>query len=497
MAPDAPRPADPASYQLVPPAAVQDSPWPVTPAGQGGPPRPAGRARQPRWVFRRGRLAALVLLPAADLVALTAAAVICGAVSPAAAVYAAGVLVVIALTGQYRLRITLRTSEQAGRILAAAAVPGLLLLAPLALPWLAPSWPAPQRLAMLALWSAGLLLSCRAAGAAALRAARRRGLVAEAALVVGAGTLSAHLAELMRLHPELGLAPCGLLDDGAPRRDLPVPFLGRTSDLGDVVTRLRIRRVIISYADCKDEDLAALLRRCRSLRADACLVPRLYELGTALPRGCADEIWGIPLIPLRHLGPSAARLRAKRAFDATAAALLLALAAPVLLLLAAAIRLQSGEPALFRQVRVTGCGRQATILKLRTLTTRGDPDTCWTADGPEPGRLGRLLRVTHLDELPQLLNVLRGDMSLVGPRPERPYFADRFSREVPRYADRDRMPAGLTGWAQVHGLNGDISISERVRFDNQYIENWSPWLDAVILARTLAAAIPGRTGGGQ
>ena len=103
--------------------------------------------------------------------------------------------------------------------------------------------------------------------------------------------------------------------------------------------------------------------------------------------------------------------------------------------------------------------------------------------------LGQWLRATHLDELPQLMNVLRGEMSLVGPRPERPYFAERFGREIPRYGDRNRMLAGITGWAQVHGLHGDTSIDERARFDNQYIEYWSPWLDVVILARTFAASI--------
>jgi lipopolysaccharide/colanic/teichoic acid biosynthesis glycosyltransferase len=134
-------------------------------------------------------------------------------------------------------------------------------------------------------------------------------------------------------------------------------------------------------------------------------------------------------------------------------------------------------------------------LKLRTLTGHPDPDTSWTVTGQECSALGRWLRITHLDELPQLWNVLRGDMSLVGPRPERPYFVEQFGREIRRYSDRTRMPAGMTGWAQVHGLHGDTSIFERARFDNQYIEYWSPWLDVVILARTLGACLFDRQGG--
>jgi lipopolysaccharide/colanic/teichoic acid biosynthesis glycosyltransferase len=180
---------------------------------------------------------------------------------------------------------------------------------------------------------------------------------------------------------------------------------------------------------------------------------------------------------------------AKRAFDIAGAAVLLILAAPLLLVLAAAIRLQLRRPALFRQVRVVGSGRLAEITKLRTLGLHGDPDTCWAAPDQHCTSLGRFLRSTHLDELPQLVNVLRGEMSLVGPRPERPYFARQFGLEVPGYHDRNRMPAGLTGWAQVHGLNGDTSIHDRVRLDNHYIENWSFWLDLTILARTVASTV--------
>jgi lipopolysaccharide/colanic/teichoic acid biosynthesis glycosyltransferase len=175
---------------------------------------------------------------------------------------------------------------------------------------------------------------------------------------------------------------------------------------------------------------------------------------------------------------------AKRALDVTAALVLLALAMPVLAVLVVVMWARCGYPVLFRQVRVTGRGRTAVILKLRTLGEHGDADTRWIVPEHRLTPLGHWLRRTHLDELPQLVNVLRGDMSLVGPRPERPYFAEQFAREIPRYGDRHRVRAGLTGWAQVHGLNGDTSIAERVRFDNDYIDHWSLRLDLVILART-------------
>ncbi len=466
------RGADSGEFRAVPAALPIQ---PVEP-GLAGLSPPATREREAR---RASRIVPVIALPLADVVALGAAVGLAGRVSLASAAYLLAVLVILAATGQHRLRICLRVADQAGRILAAVALPMLVLL-----PWL----PAGVALRE-ALWSAGLVLALRVAVSAALRAAHRRGRLSEPALVVGAGTFGAHIGELMRAHPELGLQVQGYLDGGPPRRDLVLPSLGAPADLADVVARLGIRRVVVCYAACKDEDLVTVLRACRPLRADVCVVPRLYELGMAVPRSCLDEIWGIPLIPLRRLGHSTVGLWLKRIFDVTLAAVLLVAAAPVLLVLAAAIRLLSGQTPIFRQVRVTGRGRTAEILKLRTLSEHGDPDTSWTGETQESTALGRWLRVTHLDELPQLVNVLRGQMSLVGPRPERPYFAEQFGREFLRYSDRTRMPAGMTGWAQIHGLNGDTSIIERARFDNQYIEYWSPWLDVIILARTLAASI--------
>ncbi|HEY7013916.1 MAG TPA: exopolysaccharide biosynthesis polyprenyl glycosylphosphotransferase [Streptosporangiaceae bacterium] len=457
------------------------APLPAQP-GQTGLSPAGARERSTR---RASRVVPVVALPLADVAALAAAVALAGWVNLASAVYPLAVLVILAATGQHRLRICLRVADQAGRILAAVAVPMLALL-----PWLPASVALRQ-----ALWSAGLVLALRIAVSAALRAAHRRGRLTEPALVVGAGTFGAHIGELMRAHPELGLEVRGYLDGGPPRRDLALPSLGAPGDLTDVVTRLGIRRVVVCYAACKDEDLVTVVRACRPLRADVCVVPRLYELGMAVPPSCLDEIWGIPLIPLRRLGHSTAGVWLKRIFDVTLAAIMLVAAAPVLLVLAAAIRLVCRQSPIFRQVRVTGQDRTATVLKLRTLSEHGDPDTSWTGETQECTALGRWLRVTHLDELPQLVNVLRGQMSLVGPRPERPYFAEMFGREYHRYSDRTRMPAGVTGWAQIHGLNGDTSIIERARFDNHYIEYWSPWLDVIILGRTLVAAITRRSEG--
>ena len=187
--------------------------------------------------------------------------------------------------------------------------------------------------------------------------------------------------------------------------------------------------------------------------------------------------------------PAATRL-AKRAFDLVAGSLLLVITAPVQLALAVVMLLACGRPVFFRQVRVTRGGDRMTITKFRTVAVENS-NAHWSVSSDQCTRLGRWLRATHLDELPQLLNVVRGQMSLVGPRPEQPVYTSRFAKLIPRYDDRHRVHSGMTGWAQVHGLSGDTSIPERVRFDNYYIEHWSLWLDLTILARTLAQPLAG------
>jgi exopolysaccharide biosynthesis polyprenyl glycosylphosphotransferase len=422
------------------------------------------------------------VLPGADALALTTAAgVSWSAVARpglAEVGYCSAVLLAMSVSGLYRLRICLRMSDQLGRILAAVLGPVLILL---------PALPGPAAL-RLVFWSAGLVLSARTVACAALRAARRRGHLTEPALLVGAGQTGQQIAGLLREHPELGLRPQGYLDDALLPAGLDLPVLGPPRELAEVVVRHRIGRVIVCFTGGRDEDMVTVLRQCRSLGVDTCVLPRLYEMGAAVPRACLDEIWGIPLVPLRSGHGTVARTL-KRTFDIVGAAFLLALAAPLLAVLGLMIKLGDTGPVLFRQVRVVGTARLAKILKLRTLAERGNSDTCWVVPTFELTPLARWLRSTHLDELPQLVNVLRGDMSLVGPRPERPYFTERFRREIPRYDDRHRMRGGLTGWAQVHGLHGDSSVHERVRLDNAYIENWSIWLDAVILAATFTSFI--------
>jgi lipopolysaccharide/colanic/teichoic acid biosynthesis glycosyltransferase len=447
---------------------------------------PAGAAGSPAGT---GRVAAAVAMPLADLTALAAAAAVAGLAGGLSgwlvAGYAAAVFLVLSAIGLHRLRICLRVADQSGRIAAAAAVPALAVA-----PWITAG-----HAVALAVGTAGLLLATRMAASAVLRSAHRHGRLTERAVLVGAGPEGRQLATLLDEHPELGLRPVGFLDhtpgDGSTSAPVPwLPVVGAVSDLGALVAREGVSRVIVCDPAAPDAELASALRASRPQAADVCVLPRLPGLGAAVPVACLDEVWGVPLIPLRRsspAGPAPLGRMLKRSFDVLVAAVLLVLAAPLLGVTALAVRLTLRRPALFRQVRVVGQGALAEIVKLRTLGRHGDPDTSWNVPAEQCGALGRSLRVTHIDELPQLVSVLRGDMSLVGPRPERPHFVRQFSQSVPGYAGRQRMPAGMTGWSQVHRLNGDTSISDRARFDNYYIEYWSFWLDLAVLARTVTS----------
>lgn len=315
--------------------------------------------------------------------------------------------------------------------------------------------------------------------------ALRRLLPLEPVLIVGAGQVGERLARAMLEHPEHGLLPLGFVDSVADT-DLILPVLAPPTRLESCVARLGVRRVVVAFGKAKELDLLPLLRASRRADLDVYVVPRLFDLGFAAAGRQADWFWGTPLVPLRRRGLSSPSWRVKRVIDLVAAAMLLVLLSPLLGLLALAVRLSSPGPVLFRQRRVGQDRRVFEVLKFRSMLVNGEADTQWSVEQDRRiTTVGRWLRRLSLDELPQLLNVLRGEMSLVGPRPERPFFVERFRREIPDYDFRHRVPSGLTGWSQVHGLRGDCSIADRVRFDNQYIESWSLGRDLSILWRTL------------
>ncbi|MDQ6835056.1 MAG: exopolysaccharide biosynthesis polyprenyl glycosylphosphotransferase [Actinomycetota bacterium] len=346
---------------------------------------------------------------------------------------------------------------------------------------------------------------------AVLISARNRALrverLATPTLIVGAGRIGALLVKRLNDEPSYGLFPVGFLDadpltDAQHTLTRSVPVLGGHDNLAEAITATGARHVILAFSSEPDHLLVAKARQCDEIGVGVSLVPRLYE--SINERATLDYVGGLPLLTLRNIDPRSWQFAIKHAFDRSVAALSLVVVSPIMLALAIAVRLSSPGPILFRQPRIGRDGHEFTMLKFRSM--RGSPldlgeaDATWAAgvlSGPETAsdeaavesrvtRVGRLMRTTSLDELPQLINVIRGDMSLVGPRPERVAYVRDFERFVARYSDRHRVKSGITGWAQVNGLRGQTSVADRVEWDNYYIRNWSVWLDLRIIFLTIA-----------
>jgi exopolysaccharide biosynthesis polyprenyl glycosylphosphotransferase len=323
--------------------------------------------------------------------------------------------------------------------------------------------------------------------------ARRRGETLRPTLIIGAGHVGRLAAKRLLAHPELGLRPIGFLDKdplAAQDADVTLPVLGASWDIEDVVREHGVEQVIVTFSKAPHEVLLRISRRCEELGVRIAFVPRLFDRMTE--RISVEHVGGLPLLTAGLTNPKGTQFAFKHAVDRVAAALLLFLLLPVLAGVAVAVAVSLGRPIFFRQTRVGRDDRLFEMLKFRTMRPGHDealpllPDTApgGVEGGDRRTRVGELLRKSSVDELPQLLNVLRGEMSLVGPRPERPEFVDLFGDSVYRYDDRHRVKSGITGWAQVNGLRGKTSISERAELDNYYVQNWSLWLDVQIVLRT-------------
>ncbi|MFJ6136711.1 exopolysaccharide biosynthesis polyprenyl glycosylphosphotransferase [Kitasatospora sp. NPDC092286] len=396
--------------------------------------------------------------------------------------------------GLYRLRLTLSVLDELPALTVRAVVATAFSVTLAGC--LDGRWPdcgpaTPARLTVLLGTQLLLAVCCRALLYHLVRRIRRSR--PSPVLVLGAGRLGRRVAAALSERLEYGMRPVGFLDPDPPLlaggTDLPV--LGGREVLEREVRRHRVHHVVATAGAADEAETAAALRDAARLGCQVWLVPALREYGaleTGRPAG-GDHLWGFPCLRVGRPAMRRPGWAAKRALDVVAAALGLLLLAPVLTLCALAVRFDTGSGVLFRQQRTGLDGRVFTVLKFRTLRPSNEHEsaTRWNiSQDHRMGAVGKVMRRSSLDELPQLWNVLRGDMSLVGPRPERPYFVMRFGQVHPEYADRHRVPVGLTGLAQVNGLRGDTSIEDRVRFDNRYIESWSLWQDVKILCRTAA-----------
>lgn len=314
---------------------------------------------------------------------------------------------------------------------------------------------------------------------------RRRRYSHHRTVVIGGGQTAAELIRILKQHQRYGLSVVGFVDDKDAAASMVSERLGNISDLDSVVTRYRVDVLLVADSAVPERTLVEEVRAPASSTCDLLVVPRMHQFRTV--SGGSDHIGSIPIMRIGNPRLSGPAITVKRVFDILVSGTALILVSPILAVCALAVRIDGGPGVIFRQPRVGRNGELFDCLKLRSMrpATSAESATNWSiATDNRVSKVGRFLRRTSLDELPQLWNILRGDMSLVGPRPERPHFVEQFSDKYDRYAYRHRVKVGLTGLAQVSGLRGDTSIADRARYDNYYIENWSLWLDVKIIIRT-------------
>lgn len=318
-------------------------------------------------------------------------------------------------------------------------------------------------------------------------ALRRRGIAHLRVLLIGAGETAQAIVQRMGHTPKYGYMAVGFLDDSTPagRQVVGAPVLGSTSDLEHVLRHYDIDEVLIALPGATHGEILDLIARIPTDGIDVRVAPDLFQLmATAVS---IDELGGVPLITVKKGALRGWNRLVKRVMDVVFAVFVLVLASPLMLVIAALVKLTSPGPALYAQERVGYNGYRFQVLKFRSM--RVDAEAAgpgWTTKGDDRRTvIGRFLRRFSLDELPQFINILLGDMSIVGPRPERPIYVEQFQQVIPRYMERHREKCGLTGWAQVNGLRGDTSIEERTRYDLYYVDHWSLLLDLRIMAFTL------------
>jgi exopolysaccharide biosynthesis polyprenyl glycosylphosphotransferase len=355
----------------------------------------------------------------------------------------------------------------------------------------------PSRLLVALLWVIGIVLVSlgRLVTLSAQMSLRARGMGEDRVLIVGEGDPVRMVLQRVRQVPELGYKPVGCLvapgSDGS-RAELPV--LGTTHDIATAIRQHQIDDVIVAMPTLSHEQLIEIVSLCQGERVNIRVFPDLFQM---LSSGVETvDLGGLPLLTIRDTAMRGWDIAIKRTMDVVGAGIGLVLLSPMMLVIAIAIKLTSPTgPVFLCQERVGLDGKPFGCLKFRSMRPDAEKDTgpVWaTAHDPRRTLIGTLLRTYSLDELPQLINILIGEMSLVGPRPERPYFVSQFRRTVPGYWDRHREKAGLTGWAQANGLRGNTSIEERTAYDLWYVENWTPWLDIKIMLRTLVVVFRDR-----
>jgi len=315
---------------------------------------------------------------------------------------------------------------------------------------------------------------------------RNRGLGKDHLIIVGSGDMARIILQRITWSPRLGYELVGVVNGTEDvSAVLDVPMLGKPEDLPDLIEKYSVDEVIIAMPEKGHRETMRVISYCERGRVSIKIFPDIFQFVTS--QASIDELGGLPLLSVRDFALRGYMLIFKRLMDIIGATIGLIFLSPLMLLVALAIKLESPGPVFFIQERMGLDGKPFMMLKFRSMRKDAEKDgPGWTtANDPRRTRLGAFLRKIDIDELPNLINVFLGEMSLVGPRPEQAHYVNQFHQIVPRYMERHREKGGMAGWAQVNGLRGDTSITERTKYDLWYSENWSILLDFKIVLRTI------------
>jgi exopolysaccharide biosynthesis polyprenyl glycosylphosphotransferase len=322
-------------------------------------------------------------------------------------------------------------------------------------------------------------------------ALRRRGLASDNLLVVGTGKIAVDIVKQVQRHRELGYNIVGVVNDPNSHQGkmMGVPVIGNYPDLPDLIDRYQVQQIIIAVPDARRSEIVELVTMCQRSDVDVKIYPDIFAYIAGDLN--LDDLNGMPLLTVRDIALRGWKLSLKRGLDIVGAFFGLIILSPFMLLTAYLLQREDPGPVFFIQERMGLDGKPFPMIKFRSMRVDSEANgPGWTVENdPRVTRIGRFMRSTNWDEIPQLINVLLGHMSLVGPRPEQPHYVNQFRTQIPRYMERHREKAGMTGWAQIHGLRGDTSIPERTTYDLWYVENWSLWLDIKIIIRTIIQTI--------
>ena len=398
-----------------------------------------------------------------------------------AAVAVALCLLSYAMAGLYSSYRSIRFHREAARFLCANILDTICLMAGLFV----------FRLEHMSRWtlvffflvSSFLLLSKRAAMRLLLRRYRRMGYNQKHVVLIGCGPMAERYLGKIRTDKNLGFQVDGYVADGSGWKDLP--RLGTYAQLEQVLDTYAPDEVVVAV-DAPDESrMPKIIAACEKTGTKASVIPFYAAYIPSNPQ--VDNIDGLPMINLRRIPlDNIGNAFVKRAFDIAGALALIVLTSPLMLIAAVGVKLSSPGPIIFKQLRVGKDKKEFYMYKFRSMRVNAREQTGWsTNEDPRKTAFGSFIRKCSIDELPQFFNVLKGDMSLVGPRPEVPHYVEHFKEEIPRYMVKHQVRPGITGWAQVNGLRGDTSIQDRIEHDLYYIENWNILFDVKILLMTV------------